>query len=86
MNRGPFSSRAPRSPFDRPARRPGHLADSEGRIKAADEVRYLTRLAMAEWIHRHDLSITVDQLEARVLEVGSSVACAEALAGQMSNE
>ena len=75
----PFASPPPRSPFSTPTRRPEHLADAEGRIRAADEVVYLVLLAMGEWIDRHELDVTVKQLEARVLEVGQEVACAEAL-------
>ncbi|MBB3156637.1 hypothetical protein FHS07_000321 [Microbacterium proteolyticum] len=72
-----------RSPFGPPARRPEHLADENGAIRAADEIAELNRLAAAEWIWRHDANVTVDALLARIAEVGTDVATAEALAGRL---
>ncbi|MFZ8756094.1 hypothetical protein ACO03V_01580 [Microbacterium sp. HMH0099] len=71
------------SPFASPWRRPDHVADESGAISAADEVAYLQRLAAAEWIHRHEVNVTVDALLKRIAEVGSDVATAEALARRL---
>ena len=74
IRRDPFASRTPR---------PKHLADASGAISAADEIAELSRLAAAEWIWRHDANVTVDALLARIVEVGTDVATAEALAGRL---
>ncbi|MBB3158298.1 hypothetical protein FHS07_001994 [Microbacterium proteolyticum] len=72
-----------RDPFASRTRRPKHLADASGAIAAADEIAELNRLAAAEWIWRHDLDLSVGVLLARIAEVGTDVATAEALAGRL---
>ena len=79
----PFASPPPRSPFSSPSRRPRHLASKNGAISAADEVAELNLLAAAEWLWRHDVDLPVDALLARIAEVGTDVATAEALAGRL---
>ena len=60
------------------------MRDADGVLPAQVEVDHHRRMAIRDWLVRHDVEdVTVADLLARIAQVGEEVATAEAIAGTL---